>query len=362
MRKTWVAVAVAVAMLSACSEPPQRPAERAADPGAPAALRTETYRGGLDFPVDMAWVKGTKKIFFTEKSGRIRILLGKKLVKRPCARLDVNDGGERGLLGIALDPKFKQNHYLYVFYSNASPLENRVARYVVKNNRCRRKKNIVSGLGASSGYHNGGQLEFVGRYLFVSVGEEHEPAAAQDTQSRLGKILRITRNGGIPADNPFSENPKVNRNPVWSYGHRNPFGLARRPGTKKLYETENGPSCDDEVNLIKRGRNYGWGDNYQCGTKGVGDNPKGPMKRYTPPIVPTDPVFYRGRIKSLSGSLLMGDFGDGRLHELVLNKKGTRIKRDRTVVNAEGGIVDVAKGPGGWVYFLTPTAIMRLTE
>jgi glucose/arabinose dehydrogenase len=309
----------------------------------------------------MAWVRGTKKVFFTEKSGRIRVLLGRKLVKRPCARLDVNDGGERGLLGIALDPKFKSNHRLYVYYSNASPLENRVARFVVKGNRCRKKKNIVSGLGASSGYHNGGQIEFVGRHLYVSVGEEHSAGNAQDTDNRLGKILRVNTDGSIPDGNPFSGSIKGNPNPVWSYGHRNPFGLARRPGTKKLYETENGPSCDDEVNLIRKGRNYGWGENYDCGSAGVGDNPKGPLKRYTPTIVPTDPVWYRGRIKSLSGSLLMGDFGNGRLHEFVLNRKGTRIKKDRTVTTAGDGIVDVAKGPGGWVYFLTPSAIMRLT-
>jgi glucose/arabinose dehydrogenase len=360
MRRTWASLAVAAVVLVACSEPGSAPDDGSTQPKGPAALRTETYRGGLDFPVDMAWVRGTKKIFFTEKSGRIRIMLGKKLVRRPCARLDVNDGGERGLLGIALDPKFKQNHRLYVYYSNASPLENRVARFVVRNNRCRKKKNIVAGLGASSGYHNGGQIEFVGRHLYVAVGEEHDAANAQDTGNRLGKILRYNPDGSIPDGNPFSN--AATANPVWSYGHRNPFGLARRPGTSKLYETENGPSCDDEVNLIRRGRNYGWGDGYDCGTRGVGDDPKGPLRRYSSPIVPTDLVWYRGRINSLSGSLLMGDFGDGRLHELVLNGKGTRIKRDRTVLTSDGGIVDVEKGPGGWVYFLTPSAIMRVTS
>jgi aldose sugar dehydrogenase len=299
-------------------------------------------------------------VFFTEKSGAIRVLLGRKLVRRPCATLDVNEGGERGLLGIALDPKFKSNHRLYVYYTNASPLENRVARFVVRDNRCRKKTDIVAGLGASSGYHNGGQLEFVGKYLYVAVGEEHEPSNAQDTGSRLGKILRYNTDGTIPAGNPF--NSTTGPNPVWSYGHRNPFGLARRPGTTKLYETENGPSCDDEVNLIRRAKNYGWGDGYDCGTKGVGDDPKGPLKRWTPPIVPTDPVWYRGRLKSLSGSLLMGDFANGRLHRFVLNGKGTRIKRDVTVTTNDSGIVDVAKGPGGWVYYLTPSAILRLVR
>jgi glucose/arabinose dehydrogenase len=249
--------------------------------------------------------------------------------------------------------------HLFVYYTNASPRENRVARFTVSHNRCRSKKNLVRGIPASSGYHNGGQLEFVGRHLFVSVGENHGAASAQDKGGRLGKILRYNKNGSIPRSNPFSTASE--RNPVWSYGHRNPFGLARRPGTKRLYETENGPDCDDEVNFIRKGRNYGWGAGYRCGTKGVGSNPKGPLKRWTPTIVPTDLWWYRGRIKSLSGSLLMGDYGSGRLHQFVLTAKGTRVKRHRVVVHDQG-IVDVAKGPRGWVYFLTSSAIRRITR
>jgi glucose/arabinose dehydrogenase len=286
-------------------------------------------------------------------------MLGKKLLDRACATFNVEDGGESGLLGIALDPKFKKNHNLYVYYTNASPRENRVARVTVKHNMCRSKKDIVTGLPASSGYHNGGQLEFVGRHLFVSVGENHGASSAQNRSGRLGKILRYNKDGSIPKSNPFST--ASDRNPVWSYGHRNPFGLAQRPGTPRLYETENGPECDDEVNLIRRGANYGWGDNYRCGTKGVGTNPKGPLKRWTPTIVPTDLWWYRGRLKKLSGSLLMGDYGTGRLHQFVLNAQGTKVKRHRIVVR-DDGIVDVAKGPGGWVYFLTSSAIRRITR
>jgi glucose/arabinose dehydrogenase len=208
---------------------------------------------------------------------------------------------------------------------------------------------------ASSGYHNGGQLEFVGNKLFVSTGENHEPVAAQSTSNRLGKILRYNSDGSIPDGNPFSS--PGDRNPVWSYGHRNPFGLTRKPGTKRLYETENGPSCDDELNLIRKGRNYGWGANYQCGS-GVGSNPVGPLRRWTPPIVPTDPWWYRGRMKSLSGDLYMGDF-DGNLHRFVMNDRGTRVRRDR-VIHSGDPIVDVSKGPGGWLYFLTPSSIERI--
>lgn len=351
----------AIALLAACTGGPSS----GAAPSNPAravhtaALHTETYRGGLDFPIDLAWVKGTNKLFFTEKSGRLRVLLGKKLVDRPCATFDVNDAGESGLLGLALSPAFKRNHHLYVYYTNASPHENRVARMTVRHNRCRNRKVIVRGIPASSGYHNGGQLELVGSHLFVSVGEDHDAGNAQDRSNRLGKVLRYNSGGSIPKGNPFST--ATARNPVWSYGHRNPFGLAHRPGTHRLYESENGPDCDDELNFIRKGRNYGWGDGYGCGTKGVGTNPKGPLRRWTPTIVPTDLWWYRGRVTELSG-LLMGDYGTGRLHRFVLNRKGTRIKKTQVVVRDSGGIVDVTKGPGGWVYYATSDAIFRIVR
>lgn len=322
----------------------------------PSGTEVQTYKGGLNFPIDMSWVKGTKKLFFTEKSGAIRVMVGRKLLDRPCITLDVDDGGESGALGIALHPRFKSNHKLYVFYSNASPHENRVTSFVIKNNRCTSADNVVTGLNASSGYHNGGQIEFVRGKLFISTGEDHEPGQAQDTTNRLGKILRYNANGTIPSDNPFGPT-----NPVWSYGHRNPFGLTHKPGTGKIYSSENGPSCDDEMNYIREGRNYGWGNNYQCGTAGVGSNPTDPIRRWSNIIVPTDPTWYRGRLKSLNG-LIMGDYGNGRLHSFVMNDANTRIQRDKIVYDGSDGIVDVAKGPGGWLYFLTSTAIMRVVR
>ncbi|HYY45288.1 MAG TPA: PQQ-dependent sugar dehydrogenase [Actinomycetota bacterium] len=332
-------------------------------PGAAASLPSGTgvqvYKSGLHFPVDMAWVHGTNKLFFTEKnSGKIRVLAGRALLARPCATLPVNAAGERGLLGIALDPRFKTNYRLYVYYTNASPLENRVRRFVVRDNLCIQGRNIITGILASStGYHNGGQLEFVNGKLFVSTGEAHEASAAQDTSNRLGKVLRYNPDGTVPAGNPFGR-----YNPVWSYGHRNPFGLAHKPGTSKLYETENGPQCDDEVNLIARGGNYGWGAAYRCGTAGVGANPRPPLMRWTPPIVPTDAAWYNGGLTAMTGSLYFGDFQTGRLHRLDLSASGDRITRHRIALDASAGIVDVSMGPGGWLYFSTPKAIFRIAR
>jgi aldose sugar dehydrogenase len=324
----------------------------------PKGTKVQLYQGNLGFPIDMAWVPGTKKIFFTEKGGRIRVMVGKDLLGRPCKTLDVNSAGERGLLGIALHPNFAANHYLYVYYTKASPLEHRVTRYTVKKNRCRNAEHIVTGLNASSsGYHNGGQLEFAGGKLFVTTGEAHSPGLAQDRNSRLGKVLRYNANGSIPKGNPFSS--AGNKNPVWSYGHRNPFGLTRMPGSKKLYLTENGPNCDDELNFVRKGRNYGWGPGYDCGTKGVGANPKGPLRRWGGIIVPTDPWFYKGSLRRLNGSLYVGDF-DRHLHRIELSDNGKSLEFDRVIHTAPGGITDVSKGPGGRLYFLTTGAIYRI--
>jgi glucose/arabinose dehydrogenase len=322
----------------------------------PNGTAVQTYKSGLNFPIDMAWVKGTKRIFFTEKSGAIRVMVGKRLLSTPCVTLDVNSEGESGALGIALHPHFKSNHKLYVFYSNASPHENRVSSFVVDNNRCTQQDNVVTGLNASSGYHNGGQIEFVNGKLFVSTGEDHSPAQAQSTTNRLGKILRYNPDGTVPNDNPFGAS-----NPVWSYGHRNPFGLAHKPGTGKIYSSENGPDCDDELNYIRRGRNYGWGANYQCGTAGRGTNPKAPIVRWSSIIVPTDPTWYKGKLAALNG-LLMGDYGNGDIHRFVMNTAKTRVRRDRIVYNGSDGIVDVSKGPGGWLYFLTNNAMKRIVK
>ena len=326
----------------------------------PRGLQVSTYKGGLNFPVDMAWVEGTKRVFFTEKNtGKIRILNGRRLRDRACANLDVNGSGERGLLGITLHPRFEENRWLYVYYTNRVPLENRVTRFTVSKGRCRNPHHIATGIPASAiGYHNGGQLEFVGKKLFVATGEAHDPAQAQVRDNRLGKVLRYNADGSVPASNPFSG--LSGNNPVWSYGHRNPFGLTHKPGTHLLYETENGPSCDDELNLIRKGRNYGWGPAYQCGTRGVGPNPKGPLKRWSNIIVPTDPTWYIGRLKSLTNRLYVGSYNSGKLHRFKLNAKGTRIRRHSVIFDGADGIVDVSKGPGGWLYFLTNDAIRRI--
>ena len=321
----------------------------------PEGTRVQTYQGNVAAPIDMAWLRGTKKIFFTEKNtGRVRVMEGRRLVDRACVDLDVASQGERGALGIALHPNFKANHYLYVYYTNATPLENRVDRFTVRNNQCGDRKSIVTAPAGSGTNHNGGQIEFAGGKLYVSVGDAADPATAQDTDSKAGKILRVNPNGSVPDGNPFG-------NAVWSYGIRNPFGLAHKPGTTRIYETENGPECDDEMNIIRKGRNYGWGPGYDCGTAGVGNNPVPPEIRWRQIIVPTDLGWYGGKLKAIRG-LLGGDYGSGRIHRFTMNNRGTNVRKDQIIYNSGDAIVDVAEGPGGWLYFLTQDSIKRVVK
>ena len=258
----------------------------------------EVFKRGLNQVVDMAYVPRSTTLFYTEKTGAIRVIVSHRLLPTPCVTLDVVSDGERGALGLVLDPDYRTNHYLYVYFTKRSPLENRVTRFTVINDRCRHAHPLITGIPTVAGYHNGGQLYFLGSKLFVTVGENHDPGNAQNLHTRLGKVLRYNRDGSIPRTNPILGG---RRTAIWSYGHRNGFGLTAKPNTNLLYETENGPNCDDELNHIMKGRNYGWGNGYVCGTNGVGPRPVAPLKRWTPTIAPTDPWWYRGRIKRMRG-------------------------------------------------------------
>src|SRR5262249_12709069 len=159
-----------------------------------------------------------------------------KLLSQPCVHLHVVSDGERGALGLVLDPHYRHNHYLYVYFTKRHPLENRVTRFTVDGDRCRHPHPIVKGIPTIAGYHIGGHLDFRVGQLFVTAGEGHTAGNAQDLHTRLGKILRYNPDGSVPRDNPVLGG---RRTAIWSYGHRNGFGLTSKPHTKLLYETEN---------------------------------------------------------------------------------------------------------------------------
>jgi glucose/arabinose dehydrogenase len=193
-------------------------------------------------------------LLVTERSGNL-LRIGEDT--KTIAKVDgVKHVGEGGLLGLALHPNFKSNNYIYLYSTtqDGSAITNRVERYTLIDNFLSNRVAIIQGIGGSRN-HNGGRIAFgPDGYLYITTGDAEEPNLAQDTNSLEGKILRLTDEGKIPEDNPFE-------NEVYSYGHRNPQGLAWDQAGN-LWATEHGPSGlesgYDEVNQITKGGNYGW--------------------------------------------------------------------------------------------------------
>ncbi|MEG1131996.1 MAG: PQQ-dependent sugar dehydrogenase [Romboutsia sp.] len=195
------------------------------------------------------------KIYFTERSGLIRIIENSKLNSQPLITFSDSfvSQGEGGLMGIALDPNYSQNHYIYVMYSysEGNKIYNRVTRLIENNNRASIDKVLLDKIPGGQ-IHNGGRIKIgPDQKLYITTGDAGNPSLAQDTTSTAGKILRIELDGSIPSDNPIINSP------IYSLGHRNPQGLAWN-SKNVLYASEHGQSAHDEINIIKPGGNYGW--------------------------------------------------------------------------------------------------------
>jgi len=187
------------------------------------------------------------ELIFTEREGKVSILdINKKEVKF-VGNIKVSEISESGLLGIAVDPEFNNNKFIYVYYTYEDG--NRVSRFIL-NERLENETILLDNI-PNARFHDGGRIKFGpdGR-LYITTGDATIPGSAQDLSSLAGKILRINKDGTIPEDNPFG-------NYVYSYGHRNPQGIAWDE-KGELYASEHGPTRNDEVNIIVKGNNYGW--------------------------------------------------------------------------------------------------------
>lgn len=250
----WTSI-VAVALLVACDEDD--------DDNDDGPDRGTTIASNLDTPWELAFAPDGR-LFLTERPGTVTVI--ENGTKTNWLKLDtvVQEVGESGLLGLTLDPDFTNNGYIYLGYTYAAskgPLQlvNKLVRY--REDAATRKpvfdKVLLDGIPGNY-IHNSGGLEFgPDGMLYWGMGERYEPNLAQDVDELAGKILRLTRDGAIPNDNPFPGSY------VFSYGHRNPQGLAFQPETGDLWSTEHGPSdeqgcCRDEINRVLPGRNYGW--------------------------------------------------------------------------------------------------------
>jgi glucose/arabinose dehydrogenase len=316
------------------------------------------------WPVALAFTPDSQRMFYVERfSGEIRRydfgqdrhrLWGRitNLAGKPVANQ------EQGLLGIALDPRWPDVTRLYVYYTNKDPFETRIVKLRWDDDGTPFKTVLLRIRAAST--HNGGVVHFGpdGR-LYAVTGDLQNPSNSQDTGSNLGKVLRLTRDGDVPADNPFAGEY------AFSYGHRNSFGFTFDPQTDRLWQTENGPECDDEVNLIRSGRNYGWGPSSACpNTSESGPDPVQPEWTWTPVTAPTGATFCNGCELGARypGRLLVGSFVDGKIRRLRLNADRNNVLRERVVFNQLDGVVAVETRPDGRIFFSDANGIYRLVR
>jgi glucose/arabinose dehydrogenase len=248
-------------------------------------LTLQSVLPGLNFPVGLSLALDGR-VFFNERlTGKIRIIDQQwQLVPTEFCQIAIATSGEQGLLGLTLDPDFATNHFVYVYHSASGPLRNRVVRYTESGGSCTNQQIILDNLPASTN-HNGGIIQFgPDGKLYVVIGDVENTANAQSLTTLAGKILRLNSDGSVPTDNPFFSNPNANAQKVFSLGHRNSYGFTFHSHTGHLWETENGPGDNDEINRVVAGGNFGWPT-----VGGIANNPSflNPILAYTPTIAPT---------------------------------------------------------------------------
>jgi len=304
---------------------------------------TEVIADNLDIPWDFAFLPDNT-LLVTERAGRVvRVGNGERHTVA-----DVRHTSEGGLLGIALHPNFSTNYWVYLYQTTDvnGPLENRVLRYIYHDGDFSFDQIIIDGIPGAQN-HDGGRIEFgPDGFLYITTGDAGNASSAQDTNSLAGAILRITDEGSIPSINPFD-------NAIYSYGHRNPQGLAWDAGNR-LWSTEHGRSGllsgYDEINLITKGSNYGWPDS-EGDTVAEGTVAPILHSGATTTWAPAS-LAYRDAGMHYGASLFFGGLRGQALYEAILD--GEEVVEVIAHFEGEfGRIRTVRIGPDGYLYMTT---------
>lgn len=326
-------------------------------------LQLQSVLPNLNFPVGMS-LAPDGRVFFNERlTGAIRIINQQwGLVNTPFCQLTVLTNGEQGLLGLALDPNFATNHFVYVYYTASGP-KNRVVRYTESSGSCTQEMVILDDIPASS-VHNAGILQFgPDGKLYIITGDAANTANSQSLTSLAGKILRLNTDGTVPSDNPFISNTNANAKKVYALGIRNSYGFTFHGHTGHLWQTENGPGDSDEINRIVSGGNYGWPT-----VRGIADNPSflDPILSYTPTIAPTgiiaipeDSTVYPAAYRN---NPLFVDFNGGRIRRVVLSGPNlTQLGTSSIAYNGGNGfLLSLMLGADGYVYVSNSSGIFKV--
>jgi glucose/arabinose dehydrogenase len=296
------------------------------------------------------------RLFFTEKNiGDVRIMKDDHVLAEPFLKIpDLYVAQHQGLLGITLDPKFSSNHFVYVYYTTQDTktgnIFNRVLRLTDLDDKATQELVLLDKIpGSPEGEYAGGALGFgLDDKLYITSGFANFYDLPQNKSSLLGKVLRINRDGTIPSDNPFPNSP------VYTLGHRNIFGFAfDKNGTGVV--TENGEAHYDEINILKKGGNYGFPNTQPPSRSPLLDNSSSvkPIRAYWVTVAPTQAIFYYGdKFELLKNKFLFGSYNQGSIYVLGLNS--THYVSDEMVINFPEIVenaISMAQSPSGDIYF-----------
>lgn len=367
MRRWWILVA---GMLAAPV------AAQSADGGRP-GTRVEVVASNLNHPWSLAFLPDGG-VLVTERNGGLKRIAGGKVV--PIAGVPrVYEAGQGGLFDVVLHPEFAANRMLFLSYSHGSKAANgtRVARARLDGDRLADVTVIYTATPLKKGpVHFGGRMAFLpDGTLLLTTGDGFDfREYAQKKDSPLGKTMRITVDGKVPADNPFLKDAKA-QSAIFTLGHRNPQGLAHDTMRGITFSHEHGPRGGDEVNILTRGANYGWpvathGMDYSGATISPYTEYKGmmqPLLHWTPSIAPSGLAVYRGAMfPEWEGDLLVGALVDRAVRLVSLSEDGRRVEGQDWLFREVGArIRDVRVAPDGSIWLTTDDPagqVLRVTR
>jgi glucose/arabinose dehydrogenase len=335
-----------------------------------ASFTLEQVADGLGIPWGMAFISKSQMLI-TERDGTIKLLDTARRTVTPIQGAPaVYADGQGGLLDVAVPPGYKPGDWIYFTFvrDNMSEGVTVLARAKLVSGRMEQWQDLLETDSASgTGRHFGSRIAFDGTddesgYIYFGVGDRGIRANGQDLSNHAATVMRLHRDGRVPKDNPFSQKDNVPPE-IWSYGHRNPQGMAYDAGNKRLWLIEHGPRGGDEINLVLPGRNYGWpvisyGKEYWGPLDvGEGTHKQGmdqPVKQYTPSIAPGSLLLYTGdAFPAWQGNLFAGALKLTHLNRVTLNDDGKAIGEERLLADLDERIRALAQSPEGWLYFST---------
>lgn len=332
-------------------------------PNPPAGITAQTLYDGLKNPWGLAWLPDGRMLV-TERSGEILVFKNDKFTGEKISGVPaVFNNGQGGLLDIVVHPKYNENKWIYIAY--AKPVDGgattAIARFKLNGNQVTDLADIFTAKPyIPANYHFGSRIVFdKNGFLFFAAGERGTQPKVQELNNDHGKIHRIYDDGRIPQDNPFVKTAGASPS-IWSYGHRNPQGMVYDPATDRIWAAEHGPKGGDELNLIEKGKNYGWpktsyGINYDGTVLTPNKELPGienPTRYWVPSIGPCGITIVKSaKYPDWKDNILVGALAFKHVARVQLN--GTKYVAEEKLLQDIGRVRDVKESPDGFLYVIT---------